>query len=896
MTRSKSIRRRSLEMMLLWALSLCLVLPCLFAQGGATVEPQPPEFRLPTFAVPVRNRVSLNIVPDQNTFTGSIDIDLHFKEPSSVLWLNAQDITVKDAELTVAGEKLAAKVISEPKDLMGFSFDRAVGPGDARLHIAYEGKISRKDMQGIFQVKDGDHWYVYSQFENIAARQAFPCFDEPGFKVPWQVTLTVPKDDGAFSNTPILAQAEEPGGMKRVEFEETKPLPSYLVALAVGPMDIVNAGYAGAKHTPIRIIVPRGRGPEARYVAATTPRIVNLLEKYFGIPYPYKKLDEVAIPLAGYAMEHPGLVTYGAGFFLWKPDQATLDKEQNAASVMAHELAHQWFGDLVTMDWWDDVWLNEAFASWMGNKIVNEYKPEWKAGIWELNASQGAMGSDELVSARKVRQPVHSDDDIANAFDNITYSKGAALLSMFESYMGPEKFREGVRRYLHRYAWGNATSAEFLAALGGGDKTIGEAFSTFLDQAGVPLVTASLDCSNGSVRLELSQQRFLPRGSQGSADQTWDIPVCVRYPAGSGDAEECTLMTRKTQAMSLAKAPSCPMWVDANAGELGYYHVRYEGGMLPSLVANDQSLSLPERVGLIGDIAALTSASMPLGEALALVPRFAHDPSRQVVTKTLVIVGELQSTGLVPANLKPQEHRFISDLYKQRAEELGWKAKPGESADDRLLRPTLLGVVANDAEDEAFIEQARKLAVAWLDNHRAVEPDMVGTILEIAARHGDRALFDRFHAQAKKETDEDLRGTLLYCLGRFQDPAIVKAALPIMLTDEFDPRLSLNILFGATLPETRDVAYAFVKQHWQALTAKFPSDVTAYLPYVAGGYCDSAHHDDVAAFFQDRSTETPGGPRILAQVLEGINLCVARNDANRASVVKFLKNYRPRPR
>ena len=863
---------------------------CAPGRAAPNADLQPPQFRLPTLVAPLRYSVSLTLAPDQDTFTGQVDIDLNFKEASSVLWLNADKITVKDAALTVGGGTLTAKAITQPKDLVGFSFDQSVEPGAATFHVNYEGKVSRKDMQGIFQVKDGDRWYIYSQFENISARQAFPCFDEPSYKVPWQLTLNVPKDNDAFSNTPALSETAGPGGTKTVKFAETKPLPSYLVAIAVGPMDIVDAGHAGANNTALRIIVPRGRGAEAQYAARTTPDVVNLLEKYFGIPYPYEKLDEVAIPLASYAMEHPGLVTYGAGFFLSKPDETTLGRKRGVTSVMAHELSHQWFGDLVTTAWWDDIWLNEGFASWMANKIVNDYHPEWKMNVGELNGYQGAMGTDELVSARRVRQPILSNNDIANAFDGITYNKGSALLNMFESYLGPDKFREGIRRYLRKYAWGNATSGEFLDALSGGNAAIAQAFSTFLDQPGVPLVTAQLKCDAGTPRLELSQRRFLPRGSQGSAGQTWDIPVCVRYPAGEDDARECTLMTKKTEVMPLGKAKGCPEWTYANAGEAGYYRVLYADGMLGALLKDEKTLTLPERVGLIGDIAALTEGYMPMGDAMALMPKFARNPSREVVAKTLGIVGALDDH-LVPETLKPKYRRYMSDLYKERAQQLGWSNKAGEDDDSRLLRPTLVDAVANRAEDREMIEEGRKLALAWLDDHKAVDRDMVAVVLNTAARHGDRALFDRFRAQARKETDEDLQRTLLDAMGSFRDPAIVKIALPLTLSDEFDSRQSLVILFGATAPETRDIAYDFVKQNWDTLVAKLPTDFGAFLPFVAGGYCDKEYRADVEHFFKNRSTKYTGGPRNLDQVLETISLCAANKDANEASVAEFLRKY-----
>jgi cytosol alanyl aminopeptidase len=858
-------------------------------------SPASPKLRLPADVVaPVRYRVELTAIPDQDTFTGAIDIDLQFAKPTSVLWLNAEKLAIKDATLTVEGEKLAAKIITEPKDYVGFSFDHPVSPGSAILHVAYQGDVSRKDQQGIFQMKDGDRWYIYSQFEDIWARRAFPCFDEPGYKVPWQLTLHVKSDQVALSNTPIVSETDTGDGMKMVKFAETPPLPSYLVAIAVGDMELVDAGTAGKKNTRIRIVVPRGHSGEAKYAAETTPIIVNLLENYFGIPYPYDKLDEVAIPLAGYAMEHPELVTYGSRIILAKPDEDTLERQREWVGVASHELAHQWFGDLVTTAWWDDIWLNEGFASWMANKIVNQYHPEWKENISELNGYQGAMDKDALVSARQVRQPIESNDDIDNAFDSITYQKGSALLNMFESYMGPQKFRNGIRRYLLKYEWKNATSAEFLAALAGDDSTIVSAFSSFLDQPGVPLVTAQLECNGGAAQLDLTQQRFFPLGSAGTANQLWQVPLCVRYPAGSGDSRQCTLLDQKSRALQLSKVTGCPGWVEANAGADGYYRVLYQGDLLANLLKNDaQVLSLPEKVSLIGDISALTgNGKIPLGKALALAPALAADSARQVVTKTMEITTGLDDKYLVSENLLPRYRQYILDVYGARARSLGWKANRDDNEDTRLLRPRVLGVVANEAEDPEAIAEAKKLAVAWLDDHKAVAPDMVEVVLTTAARHGDRELYDRMRAAAKQEKDENFRGNLLFSLGLFQDPAIIKVAMPIVLTDEFDNRESLAILFGVSQStKTRDLAYDFVKQNWDALTAKLPTDSNAYAPYIAAGYCDTGHRQDVEAFFKERSTKYTGGPRILSQVLEGIDLCVAYKKAQEPSVTEFLQQY-----
>lgn len=864
------------------------------ARAQADDSPTPPKFRLPAaVAAPVRYALDMTVVPDQDSFSGAADIKINFKQATSVLWLNAERLQVKDASLATDGGSVATKVVSEPHDYVGFEFDHPVGPGTATLHVAYQAEINRKDQQGVFQMKDGDQWYVYSQFEQIWARRAFPCFDEPGYKVPWQLTLHVKQGQTALSNTNALSETDGDGGMKTVKFAETPPLPSYLVAIAVGNFDLVDGGTAGKKNTKIRIVVPKGRGVEAKYAAETSGQILTLLENYFGIPYPYDKLDEVAVPLSGLSMEHPGLITHSGFIILRKPDEDTLNRQRQWASVCAHEMAHQWFGDLVTTAWWDDIWLNEGFASWMANKIMNEYHPEWQMNIGELNGYQGAMDNDGLVSARQVRQPIESNDDIANAFDGITYNKGSALLNMFETYMGPDRFREGIQRYLKQYEWRNATSAEFLAALAGDDHDIAGAFSSFLDQPGVPLVTATLKCDGGSARLDVSQGRFFPLGSSGAATQLWKIPFCVRYAAGGEPARQCMLIQQASAEMDLSKAGSCPQWLDGNEGANGYYRVLYAPAQLTALLkTEDQSLSLPEKVSLIGDISALTgNGKVPLGQALALARPLAHDAARQVVNKTMEITTGLQDN-MVESSLLPRYRQYLLDVYGGRARELGWESKPGESDDNRLLRPSLEGVLANQAEDPAAIAQATRLAGAWLDDHKAVQPDMVGVVLTSAARHGDRALFDRMRAAAKQEKDENVRGTLLFSLGLFQDPDISKVALPILLSDEFDSRESLNILFGvAQAPKTRDLAYDFVKQNWDAMVARFPTDTGSFLPFIAGGYCDEQHRQDAKAFFDGRSTKYTGGPRNLAQMLEGIDLCVAYKQAQEPSVTEFLQNY-----
>ena len=854
-----------------------------------------PEFRLGNAVRPARYQLTLTVVPDSPGFSGTIDIQLQVRAATSEIWLHAHDLTIHKASLATGASDLPARLLSDGKDLAGFALDRAVEPGKATLHITFDGKLNEKSSAGLFKMKEGGDWYAFTQFEPIDARSAFPCFDEPSFKVPWQLTLHVKDSHTALSNTPVVSETPEAGGMKTVRFAETKPLPSYLVALVVGPFDLVDAGTAGRKKTPVRIITPRGKSAEAAYAKEMTPRVLEALENYFGIPYPYDKLDAVAVPLFFGAMENPGLVTFGETMILAKPDEESIGHRRGYASVAAHEFAHQWFGDLVTTAWWDDLWLNEAFASWMGDKIVDRMKPEWKIKVDEVSGRSWVMYQDSLVSARKIRQPIESKHDIANAFDGITYTKGETVIHMFENWIGPEKFQKGVRLYLDSHAWGNATAKEFLAAISAAaGRDIAPAFFTFLDQAGAPLVTAALECKP-KPRLILSQERALPLGSQGSSRQTWQIPVCVKF-GSSPDTRQCALMTGATFEMPLEAAHGCPDWILVNDQEIGYYRVRYQGDLLDRLLGeNGKHLTLAERTGVLGDVDQLARlARIPETDALALVPRFRDDPEREMVEAVTEIAG--LPFQLIPDSLRPNYARFIRQTFGDRARALGWQPKPGEKEDIRLLRRDLVPFVASDGEDRALIDEATTLARRWLDDRHAVDPDLVGAALRVAARFGNKDLFDRFLAAAKQTQDLEHKQRLVNALGNFRDPALAGSAMNIVLSDDFDTRLSLGLLFGpAWQPETRDLPFRFVREHYDALVVKLPTtaseDTAAALPYVAASYCDEGHRAEIDSFFKDRAAKATGGPRILAQVLEEVHLCSARRDAQQAGLAEFLKKY-----
>jgi cytosol alanyl aminopeptidase len=851
----------------------------------------PPALRLPGGARPLRYDVELTLDPASEDFAGTIGIELELAAPTRVLWLSAEEIEVQSATFDAGGAKVAARPISQHEGFLGLEVERPLAAGRARLQIAYRGKARRNDGDGIYTFEDGGAWYAFTQFQATDARQAFPCFDEPSYKVPWRLAIRTKKELVALANTPALSEQDAGGGMKVVQFAETRPLPSYLVAFAVGPFELVDAGKSRGG-APIRIVVPRGRGKEVAYPVQATRPILDLLEDYFGIPYPYEKLDIAAVPVfnAG-AMENPGLITYRQELVLTKPGEETLNKQQAYAAITAHEIAHQWFGNYVTLAWWDDTWLNEAFATWMASKVIEQWKPAWDAPVERVASKGRVMAEDSLDSARAIRQPIATAGDIRNAFDGITYQKGQAVLTMIERWIGPEAFRDGVRAYLAKHAWGNATYADFVGAVSAAaGRDLGPVLDSFVLQSGIPLVSFELACSKDAPpRLRLGQQRYKPTGSQIDPQRTWHVPVCVRWGAGAATGRDCTVLAAETAELPLS-AKACPDWVMPNEAGIGYYRMQPKGDLLDRLLARaPKALTLAERVGLVGDVNALVgSGEVQKGVALALVDALSKDRSRHIVDMSIGLIAGLDD--MVTPELRPSYERLIRRLYRARAVELGWRGKRSETDDHRQLRPALLSLVAGQGRDPELGAQATALAWKWLDDRKAVDPELVRAVLAVAARRGDQKLFDRLLADAQRTTDRIERARLLDALGSFVDPKLVSQAMAIMLTDQFDLREGMGVLFGGFQnPATRPITYRFVVDNFDAISSKMPPPYRPFLAYSLVALCDDARKAEAEAFFRPRIEKLDGGPRILAQALEQLSLCAAAKQAQTPGVVAYLK-------
>src|SRR6185503_18007554 len=779
------------------------------------LEPAAPTLRLPRNFLPTSYAATLAIDPAQSGFDGAIAISGNVAQRSSVIWLHGRQLAIKRAVATGSGGEIQLTAKQHGDELLEFRAAAPLDPGEWTLAIDYSGVYDDLNTTGAFKQTVRGASYIYTQFEALYARRVFPCFDEPDSKVPWQLTLEVPAQLVAVSNTPVAREEAVGAGRKRLEFGATKPLPSYLIAFGVGPFDVVDAGKT-ARGTPVRIITMKDRAPEAVWAAKTTAKLIDLLEEFFGSPYPYEKMDMLTIPITvGFgAMENVGLITFTETSMLLDPRRAAKEREYSWIFIAAHELGHQWFGDLVTMKWWDDIWLNEGFANWVERKISAKFEPRWHEELAEVEVRNQALEADSLVSARQIRQPIVTPDDILNSFDGITYDKGASILNMFEGYLGPDVFLRGVREYVKAHTFGNATSSDFAAAISkASGKNVTAAFATFLEQPGAPEITASLVCDKGQApRVALGQQRYLPPGAPAAAaGKPWIVPVCVAYDRAGKRAETCTLLDAQAGSIAL-DAPSCPRWMMPNLDGRGYYRNAYTAAQVVALRdAGWQQLRPAERNVVLFDAAEATlRGKLPLSLALSFVPRLLAAGDRFSVVAALRIPTSVNS--LIADELRPSYEGWLRRTFGPAARRSGLSPRDSDSLDVEAVRGSLINAVGAIARDPALIAEAIKLA----DNWRDLPPAIRGSVLEVAS-HASPAVFARLLDEIHKEPDRARRQEIVNALGSVPDADQQRTALALLLDPSLDIRDTQVMLFVANRETNHLVGEQFVRDNREAL-------------------------------------------------------------------------------
>jgi len=876
------------------------------AAAAAVVVPPPrADGRLPPEVRPLHYTLDLVVDPAAPRFSGRARIKVKIAAPTRVIVLHARGLDIRRAtlrapqgELTAtAALRKAAGSKAEPEELT-LAFDQPVVAGEGELDIAYDAPFGT-NMRGLYRVQERDAWYAFTQFEPNDARRAFPCFDEPGFKTPFDVTITVPVDSVAFANMKERRRQPQPDGARvRFEFVTSPPLPTYLVALAVGTFDVV-AG--SANDVQVRVLATKGKADLASTAVATTLGQLGPLARYFKHAYPYGKLDLVAVPSFGAgAMENAGLLTFREERLLLDA-RASLGARVGSATIIAHELAHQWFGDLVTMAWWDDLWLNEAFATWMADKVVDEVRPMTGARTQALVSKSRVMSEDALSTARRIRNPVRNTSEALEAFDGVTYAKGRAVLAMTEAWLGEETFRDGIRRYLSRHAWGNATADDLYAALAeaSGGRPVASVMQTFTTQTGFPSVDAVLDCAPGrkpAVKITQREYRTLDRKAEASVKQ-WQVPICLVFPAQGGGAKlarQCTLLETREARVELDGATGCPAFVYPNAGEDGYYRVRLTADALAPLARAFTRLPERERFGVVSNaIAAVRSGDLPASDLLALLAKLPRETSRLVWWEVIDALWSIDRA-LVSDAARPAFARFVRTLGGPTARRLGWRDTPNESDDDHFTREAMLHVLGELGEDKAVLAEADRLARKWLaapnaTNGGGVSSDLARIALPLAAKRGDAALWEQMLAVLKNPPTPEARILALSGLASFDDPALVERTLALVLDGTIKAQ-DQRYLFPAMAMRraSRDMTLAWIQVHLHELVPKIPAGAVGRLINAVTGLCDATRVRAFEAFMTAQTAKLEGVEKDLRQSVEAALRCAALADAQREATSAWL--------
>ncbi|MCH9651992.1 MAG: M1 family metallopeptidase [Deltaproteobacteria bacterium] len=851
---------------------------------AATLSPATAaEVRLGKLVSPTSQAIRLTLNPAEERYRGTVEIEIEAKEGVKTFRLHSEGHEIH--RLSLRGKTGRIPVSYRPVDegQLEITAKTPLSAGPYALEIDFDSAFNTEALS-LFRMEMEGNSYAFTQFEADEARAAFPCWDEPEFKIPYQMTLTVPSALMAVSNTPVQSESEQEG-WRTTRFRPTPPLPSYLLALAVGPLETVPIPGLGI---PGRVITIAGQSHLATLAVQATGPILEALESYFDGPYPFAKLDLIAAPefLPG-AMENPGAVIFADRILLLDPATASISQQRTQARVIAHELAHMWFGNLVTMQWWDDLWLNEAFADWMGDKITHQVFPEFDQDLATAQNSQGIMARDALSTAQAIRRPLESTAQMMQSV-GVTYNKGKTVLGMFENWMGEQTFRKGVLAYLSAHARSNATAEDLWKAL---DKAAGSpispAMTTFLEQAGIPIVSVET-LAGGRVRL--SQKRFANFGSQ-LPPQLWQIPVSVKFATEKG-VETRTLMLRSASQVETLTESGQIDWIFPNAEGRGYYHWQLPDDELGRLSERaGEWLNARERIALAGNISTLLDAGEITGAAfMASLGRLAGDSEAQVIRSALRGLQKVK-VAFVPEDLEDRFAVFVRSSLTPGLERIGWSQQAGEKATVATARANLMTWLGSEGRDPKVKDFARRQALAYLENPTSVEPALVIPALRLAAHQGDEALFKKYREGFEAAKNPTERSNFLIALGSFHHPALRSQALEYALSGPLRPN-EVSIVFQGA-PNTkagRDSFFHWFTENYDRIAERLPEIFMGFLPYVASG-CSQERLDKAKVFFAAPEHQAPGTERTLLLVSETVTDCLRLRQREEASARAFLANY-----
>jgi aminopeptidase N/puromycin-sensitive aminopeptidase len=833
--------------------------------------------RLATDVTP--QHYTLTLEPDLKaaTFTGKEEIDVTLEKPSTSITLNATQITFQTVTIIADGSSQSASVTkNKPDEQATLHVDKEIPAGVATIKIQYTG-ILNGELRGFYLSKAAHRNYAVTQFEPTDARRAFPSFDEPAMKATFSTTLIVDKGDTAISNTNIVSDEPGPTADKHtIHFATTPKMSTYLVAFLVGDFQCLSGESDGV---PIRTCATPDKVQMGAYALRAAEFFLHYYDNYFGIKYPMPKLDMIGIPdFEAGAMENFGAITYRESVLLIDEKTASTNAKKTVATDVAHEMAHQWFGDMVTMRWWDNLWLNEGFATWMESKAVAAWKPEWNLSQDDALDLDGVLNYDAGKVTRAIRAKADTPGEINEMFDGITYQKGAAVLAMTENYESPAIFRKGVHNYLEAHVYGNATAEAFWnAQTETSGKPINKVMDSFIAEPGVPLLTFSSPKSGST---EVSQQRFfLDPETHADQPQTWTVPVCFR----AGETPKCELLTEAQQKLPV---PDADLFF-ANANDKGYYRTLYDATDYNKILnVAETKLTPAVRIGFAGnEWALMRSGRSGIGNYLDLAAVLRNDPNADVIQS---LAGAIDATDERIAT--PEDRVTLAAWVRQEFRQAYDRVKeisPSDSIEKRQLRATLFGVLGGIGRDPQIIAQAKHLTNKYIADQASVEPSLARPAVAIATENGDSHLFDQLQQLSKTSNNPDVEETALISLANFHDPALVRRALDYATSGQVRNQDAIFLFVVALRSrDTRSIAWDYIQKNWDKVHAQMTTMMGGYLVQSTGSFCSADRAQEVQTFFT--SHPVAAAQEAIKRATNSIHDCTVLQAAQQPKLTEWL--------
>ena len=829
----------------------------------------------------------LTFTPDlaAATFTGDETIHVRIAQPTSTILLNSAEIQFQSVTIESGGATQTASVSSDMQaEQASFTMPKTLAADAATIHVRFTGILNDK-LRGFYLSQTPNRRYAVTQFEATDARRAFPSFDQPDMKAVFHITLIVDKGDMAISNSPIESDTPGPGDSKHtVKFAASPKMSSYLVAMLVGDFECISGS---TDEIPIRVCTTPGKKELSGFALETAENVLKYYDKYYYTKYPFKKLDFIGIPdFSAGAMENIGAITFREADMLIDDKNSSYDSRRTVANVIAHEMAHQWFGDLVTMKWWDNIWLNEGFATWMAWKPLEAWHPDWHFQSQEIEETGGALGTDSIASVRPIRAEANTPAEISTLFDGIAYGKAASVLRAVEAYVGPETFRKGVNVYLESHAYGNTTAEDFwnqIAETSG--KPIDKIMSAYVDQPGAPLVGVKFACQNNHTAITLTQRRYFADAAKldAGSPELWSIPVSLRTSAAKDSTY--VLLTKSEQTFEM---PGCASWVFADEGGRGYYRTEYERSNFEKISDNLETGFSPEdRIRFLGDTWALVRVGrLNIGDYLATIAKMQSEKERDVVDVMISHFQEIHDQIVAPAD-RPAFEAWVRNFLRPIADSLGSAPVPGESTDREALRTDVFGTLATYGRDPQLIAKARTLAEQYMKDPASVEESMAGNALAVAAENGDAALYDQYVDHLKTAKNPGEYYSYLGSLTQFPEPDLTKRTFDLVLSPAVRNQDMFFMVGTLQNPDTQTVAWNIFKEDFPRITKKLDASLGGEIVQVAGIFCDPALRDDSLHFFE--SQQLPGADRLLKNAEDQANACIELRSHQQANLSTFLK-------